>query len=355
MSTWTNDQFMKWLTEARVSSLSQEHLKIEAEKFSGKFEDLDKKTIAKVVENFEKDHKKVHADVSHSIFEELGGLEGKMRGRKDMPPKDYFPQDQTQLKMIKCENSQTKCEICDVFMSSMVEVTSHIQMKHTDSLKRAFSKEVMAKVSNHTKYLDWLKRNHIVNQITSKHFDKEQKQKQVIVNHDENCFKMIKSGASGEEIIETQRTIISQQNGIEKKIVKNYQFANITTRTKETENKSGKRKHSEGERKQAKKITNILDHMSGNDEDREARILSNVIHQKSQKFAGTLASYSKELQDKQKFSPEETASLISGAKLSDNALKKLRTAENKVFGHNRFASHKKVVAAREKILPINRF
>ena len=192
MSSWTNAQFMMWLREARVSSLSQEQLKIEAEKFSRKFEDLDKKTIAKVVENIEKDHKKVHADVSHSIFEELGGLEGKMRGRKDMPPKDYFPQDQTQLKMIKCENSQTKCEICDVFMSSMVEVTSHIQMKHADSLKRAFSKEVMAKVSNHTKYLDWLERNHIVNQITSKHFDKEQKQKQVIVNHDENCFKMIK-------------------------------------------------------------------------------------------------------------------------------------------------------------------
>ena len=279
---------MMWLREARVSSLSQEQLKIEAEKFSRKFEDLDKKTIAKVVENFEKEHKKMHADVSHSIFEELGGLEGKMRGRKDMPPKDYFPQDQTQLKIIKCENSQTKCEICDVFMSSMVEVTSHIQMKHADSLKKAFSKEVMAKVSNHTKYLDWLKRNHIVNQITSKHFDKEQKQKQVIVNHDENCFKMIKGGASGEEIIETQRTIVSHQNGIEKKIVKNYQFANITTRTKETENESGKRKHSEGERKQAKKITNILDHMSVNDEDREARILSNVIHQKVCRNVGQL-------------------------------------------------------------------
>ena len=288
MSSWTNAQFMMWLREARVSSLSQEQLKIEAEKFSRKFEDLDKKTIAKVVENFEKEHKKMHADVSHSIFEELGGREGKMRGRKDMPPKDYFPQDQTQLKMIKCEYSQTKCEICDVFMSSMVEVTSHIQMKHADSLKRAFSKEVMAKVSNHTKYLDWLKRNHIVNQITSKHFDKEQKQKQVLVNHDENCFKMIKGGASGEEIIETQRTIVSQQNGIEKKIVKNYQFANITTRTKETENKSGKRKHSECERKQAKKITNILDHMSGNDEDREARILSNVIHQRVCRNVGQL-------------------------------------------------------------------
>ena len=51
---------MMWLREARVSSLSQEQLKIEAEKFSRKFEDLDKKTIAKVVENFEKEHKKVH-------------------------------------------------------------------------------------------------------------------------------------------------------------------------------------------------------------------------------------------------------------------------------------------------------
>ena len=47
MSTWTNAQFMNWLTEARVSSLSQEHLKIEAEKFSGKFEDLNKKNYCK--------------------------------------------------------------------------------------------------------------------------------------------------------------------------------------------------------------------------------------------------------------------------------------------------------------------
>ena len=107
MSTWTNAHFVKWLTEARVSSLSQEHLKIEAEKFSGKFEDLDKKTIAKVVENFEKEHKKVH---QMSIFEELGGLEGKMRGRKD-----YF-----------------------------------LQMKHADSLKKAFSKEAKYQIIPNT-------------------------------------------------------------------------------------------------------------------------------------------------------------------------------------------------------------
>ena len=63
---------------------------------------------------------------------------------------------------------------------------------------------------------------------------------------------------------------------------------------------------------------------------------------------------SKELKDNQKYSPQETAALISSSNLPDNVLTKFRTAENKKFGHNRYASHKKVVAAREQILPIDR-
>ena len=47
-------------------------------------------------------------------------------------------------------------------------------------------------------------------------------------------------------------------------------MANITTRTKDSENDDkselGKRKHYEAERLQAKKINNILDHISVKDE-----------------------------------------------------------------------------------------
>ena len=54
-------------------------------------------------------------------------------------------------------------------------------------------------------------------------------------------------------------------------------------------------------------------------------------------------------------SPEETAAFLSGANLPDNVLTKGITLFNKKWGWTTFASHKKVRAARDKILPINRF
>ena len=88
-----------------------------------------KKTIAKVVDDFEKEHKKVIADVSHSVFEEMGGQEGKRRGRRDVPPKNYFPQDENMLKIIQIEsNPEEKCVKCNILLSSRIEVKNHIQM-----------------------------------------------------------------------------------------------------------------------------------------------------------------------------------------------------------------------------------
>ena len=91
MAKWTNLKFKTWLKEIEPASLSQEKLKNEAVKFSKEFVEVNKKTIAKVVDDFEKEHKKVTADVSHSVFEEMGGQDGKTRGRRDVPPKNYFP------------------------------------------------------------------------------------------------------------------------------------------------------------------------------------------------------------------------------------------------------------------------
>ena len=77
MANWTNDKFKTWLKEIDAPSLSQEQLKKEAIVFSEYFAEVDKKTIAKVVDDFEKEHKKVLANVSHSIFEEISGQKGK--------------------------------------------------------------------------------------------------------------------------------------------------------------------------------------------------------------------------------------------------------------------------------------
>ena len=305
MAKWTNLKFKTWLKEIEPASLSQEKLKNEAVKFSKEFVEVDKKTIAKVVDDFEKEHKKVVADVSHSVFEEMGGQDGKTRGRRDVPPKNYFPRDENLLKIIQNEtNLQKKCIKCNTLLSSRVEVKNHIQMNHEEELKKAFSKEAMSLVPFHSSYLSWLQKDHIVNALSSRCCKDRNKVdlKRSNENVDDTYFKMIKNQNTADDIIETQRTIIvSQKDSTEKKKVLKYQLANVTTRPRspmdDESKESCKRKNNEAERKQAKKITNILDHISGNDEDMQAALVSKVIDQKGQNFADKVTLKSKELQN----------------------------------------------------------
>ena len=76
---------------------------------------------------------------------------------------------------------------------------THIQKKHADALKKAFSKEVMSKVPSQSKYLDWLKKDHIVNMMTSNRKDLNKEHPKEISNHDGSCFKMTER-ASGSDI-----------------------------------------------------------------------------------------------------------------------------------------------------------
>ena len=82
MAKWTNLKFKTWLKEIEPASLSQEKLKNEAVKFSKEFVEVDKKPIEKVVDDCVKEHKKVVADVSHSIFEEMGGQDGENKRKE---------------------------------------------------------------------------------------------------------------------------------------------------------------------------------------------------------------------------------------------------------------------------------
>ena len=133
---------------------------------------------------------------------------------------------------------ERKCEMCNITLTTNMDVMTHIQKKHADALKKAFSKEVMSKVPSQSKYLDWLKKDHIVNIMTSNRKDLNKEHPKEISNHDGSCFKMTER-ASGSDIIETQRTIIvPQKNGTDKKTVVKYQMANITTRTRQDSDSS---------------------------------------------------------------------------------------------------------------------
>ena len=79
-----------------------------------------------------------------------------------------------------------------------------------------------------------------------------------------------------------------------------------------------------------------------------------IIDKKGFEFADEVNRRSKALQENKKFSPEQTAALVTDWG-NDNKLTKNITAFNKTFGHNPFASRRKVAAARENILPISRY
>ena len=73
MAKWNNHKFKTWLMEIKATSLSQEELKSKAVMFCEDFGEVDKKTISKIVEDFKKEHNRVVANVSNSIFEALVG------------------------------------------------------------------------------------------------------------------------------------------------------------------------------------------------------------------------------------------------------------------------------------------
>ena len=92
-------------------------------------------------------------------------------------------------------------------------------------------------------------------------------------------------------------------------------MANITTRKREydanEDSTEVKRKVAEAERRQAKNISNILNHVSGDDEKVQASLISKIIDKKGFEFADEVNRRSKALQENKKFSPEQTAALVT--------------------------------------------
>ena len=346
---WSNSDFKTWIEDAKALTMSQDQLKEEAVKFSPVFANMDKKTVFKRVEDFLKTEKKMLSKASMLVFKEKGGTEGKMRGRNDIPPKCFFPK--------AFEMSEVRCKVCDFKSSDKEELKVHIQSSHQDAIKREFAKEVLVLAHQHKQYCEWL------SQVND--FAKEAHECQKICSEElleKETTVLTRNLSPGQNIFETTTTkFVLQKDGTTKKVVVKGQVANITSRKRESDESGDstevKRKVAQAERRQAKNISEIFNHISGDNENAQTSLFAKVIDQKNKQspgFADQITRKSKALQEKQKYSAEETAALLSGAKVGDNVFTKLRTASNKTSGHNPFASRHKVAAARENILPISR-
>ena len=113
-ATTTNVVICKNVDKLWFQDLDQQHRCLEIESRSVErrshkvFEDLNKKTVLKRVEDFLKTEKTILSQASLLIFKEKGGSEGKRRGRNDVPPKTFFPQT---FKMSR------KREVCHLILS----------------------------------------------------------------------------------------------------------------------------------------------------------------------------------------------------------------------------------------------
>ena len=110
------------------------------------------------------------------------------------------------------------------------------------------------------------------------------------------------------------------------------QFANIMKRkNNDTENLDLKRQRTNH---QSKGLSDILDHMSGGNENMKTNILAGVIDAQGPNIATNVAKESKELKLASKLTKESTAAIIAGANMSDNQVKQLRCACNKELDSN---------------------
>ena len=183
------------------------------------------------------------------------------------------------------------------------------------------------------------------------------------IDENEGSFKIVRENSSGPNIFETKRTFYSHnKDGTIKKTVLSEQMARVTRRkvskrtSEEAENEDPEvhKITGEGERKHAKVVQNVLKHLAGKNFETMAIIIAKLVDKAGTEFADILTKHSKEIQQRFKFSPEQTAALISGTRTGDNVWAKFRTASNKTLGFNTLASHKKVKQVRKDVLPIHR-
>jgi len=182
------------------------------------------------------------------------------------------------------------------------------------------------------------------------------------VKQKENNFQLVRERSSGPNIIETRRIVLTEtETGNVRRTHVTEQMAKITRReprkrtSAEAENEEpvACKITGEGERHIAQQLINILKHMSGKDFETQCRILARLVD-KLPECGELLTKHSAVIQKQLKFTPEQTAALISGARAGDNVWSKFRSASNKTLGFNVLASHTKVKEVRKEKLPIKR-
>lgn len=357
MEPKTNRETLEWLNKNSSNQSEEQWLK-DAKVFFNNIPGK-KQAFRTWRNNFIAENRKLKREAQQNLMKACGGT-----GRYgDIPPRGYFPEDIPTITLI-CQNA------CDKIFQNQDEFKDHIRTAHATLVKKAYSKEARENIIHERGYNVWLDQITFVdlkNKLKEKNYcnklekaNEYLKERNVEIANALDSDAIFKVGQKG-NIIEAKRNVYTNQpDGTVKKTVVTEQFANVTKRTKrksgddaENVDPNAAKITSAGERKQAETISDVLSHICGEDIEARSRLVAKLVDKEGPKFASTLTANSKELKATVKFTPTETASLISATGTADRTFDQLRTACIKKLGTSPFASRHQVEKVREEILPIN--
>ena len=160
-------------------------------------------------------------------------------------------------------------------------------------------------IENNENYCYWLDSSaNIEGIVENSSIGAKPKQIKIGVLNCSECdnFTITKERSSGKNIVDTVRTIESKQpDGSYKKIVVKETFAKVTIKKKKNNDKENKKEGEitkEGKRKRTIVAENVLNHLTENDDEAKAKMLSKIIDKGGPVFVDNVVKNSKALKEK---------------------------------------------------------
>ena len=298
---------LEWYRDVvKNGNVSQETLKDEVMKYFGQdLEYLDKKTIAKKMRKLKDDH----YNIKNSILRQIQKLKnGKGNGFAN-PPDNFSP------------------EIMD-----------------EKERKSAFVKSCRIEIDDHEMYQNWKNEpfslNLGENQISKKDSQFGNNESESI--HTQS-IKITKQRSCGPNIFDTEKVVILEKpDGTVKKTVIKETFATVTRRKRKASTCDKENDISdEAQRKRARNVDNILNHVNENNKDHKAKMISKIIDAEGPNFGKKVKLSSKVLQENDSLTVVETNNLQVATRSSGFLWRQTRTALRKTLGYSPLASAKK--------------
>ena len=343
----TNGETLEWLKSLSSEKYSESNLEA-AKTFLNGFVG-GRKMFGSWREKFLSEHKRERHEAHRRLMKSCGGS-GK---DANIPPKEYIP--------YSLVVNVGKCGKCSEQFKSESDVKMHIQDEHKADVKKMFAKEALEMVTSDDKYVEWLKKSPLsteMNEIVQMQQLKDANEilTERVNSQNRNAYVEIKEF---DGISEMQRQVLkTNEDGTITTSVVTKQFLDVTTRKRKSTDgnniDSQQKKNINTLKNQSKKVENVIKHVAGESIENQAGLVAKYVDKKGLEFAAAVNKQSKQLKENHKFTPAQTAAIISSTNMPDSTMDKMRTVHNKNLGSSPYASRHQVEKVRKEVLVVNR-